>query len=298
MRVRGTVEYLGTGWSGWQVQPNAPTIQGALERALQVATGLSVRVASAGRTDAGVHARGQVIAFDLPDTVDLRRLLVSLNALAGRGIGIVDLTPARADFDPRRDARRRSYEYTIVNARPASPFLADRSWLVRRPLDDTILHRLAAHVLGTRDFRAFRAADCEARTTVREVIESAWGRDGAVLTYRVTANAFLKQMVRNLVGSMVDVATGRLEEETFVRLLEGGGERPEAGRTAPAAGLTLVEVGYPFEAAEPADDVAPADAADPADFANAEEDGADLGHPADPVDAGDARSSASLRRRT
>ena len=246
MRLRGTVEYLGTKWAGWQLQPDQPTVQGELERAIEIYTRVPVRVYSAGRTDAGVHATGQVIAFDVADNTDLERLFLAINGLTDKSISLVDLVRVNDAFDPRRHALTRTYEYTIVNARPQSPFLRDRSWHVVAPIDVAHLSRLAAMVAGDHDFAAFRAADCESPSTHRFVSESTWSRDGAVLTYRVAANAFLKQMVRTLVGSMVDVAVGRLAEATFAELL-GGGSRMHSGRTAPAAGLSLVAVEYPPE---------------------------------------------------
>ena len=249
MRVRGLVEYLGTKWAGWQLQPGQPTVQGEIERALSIVAGHPVRIAAAGRTDSGVHASGQVIAFDFRDDADLHRLRRSINALTDESIAIVSFARTNDSFDPRRHALSRSYEYTVVNDRPPSPFLLHRSWHVYPPLDVSRLDRLAAHALGDHDFRAFRAADCGSTSTRRFVTESAWCRNGDVLTYRVSANAFLKQMVRTLVGSMVDVELGRLPEDTFVELLEGGEgtARTAAGRTAPPDGLTLTRVEYPRE---------------------------------------------------
>jgi tRNA pseudouridine38-40 synthase len=247
MRVRGLLEYLGTTWAGWQLQPGQSTIQGELERALAIILGQPVRVAASGRTDAGVHASGQVIAFDVPDGFDLARLLRSVNALTDPSVCVVDLWETNAAFDPRRHALSRTYEYTIVNARPPSPFLVDRSWHVHQPLDVDRLGRLAEMVAGEHDFTAFRAADCASNSTRRFVSESVWRKDGDILTYRVSANAFLKQMVRTLVGSMVDVELGRLAEEDWRAQLERGASRTLSGRTAPAAGLALVRVDYPPE---------------------------------------------------
>ena len=244
MRVKAVVEYLGTAYAGWQSQPEQATVQAALQDALSVALGVTVvKVEGAGRTDSGVHALGQVAAFNVPDDTDLHRLRASLNGITARDIAVATLEKADAGFDPRRDARSRCYRYTLVCGRPPSPLLADRSWHIAAELDRALLDRMAAAVAGRHDFSAFRAADCESPTTVREVASSIWRAQGHALEYEVRANAFLKQMVRVLVGSQVEVALGKLEEEAFYRLL-GGGSREDAGPTAPARGLTLVSVDY------------------------------------------------------
>lgn len=221
-------------------------MQAEIERVLAIVTGAPVRVFASGRTDSGVHASGQVVAFDVAEGTDVAKLLRSLNAMTERSIAFADLAPTNAALDPRRHALSRSYEYTILNQGPPSPFLLDRAWHVFAPLDVEALQRLASRVIGEHDFTAFRAADCASASTRRFVSESTWTRSGNIVTYRVSANAFLKQMVRTLVGSMVDVVQGRLEESTFVELL-GGGLRTRAGKTAPAEGLSLVAVEYPEE---------------------------------------------------
>jgi len=243
MRIRATIEYMGSAYCGWQLQPNQPTVQSAIEKALEIATGERVRLASAGRTDAGVHALGQVAAFDLSDGTDLYRLRASLNALTNDDISIVELEEVAADFDPRRHAKSRTYEYTIVSGRPRAPMLEGRSWFVYKELDLDKLNQAAACVVGEHDFSAFRAADCTSESTVRDIFESAWTVDSHVYRYRVRGNAFLKQMVRILVGSMVDVELGRLSLDAFRKALDGG-DREDAGRTVPPDGLVLVSVQY------------------------------------------------------
>lgn len=204
---------------------------------------MACSVEGAGRTDAGVSALAQVAAFDLPDGTDLYRLRASLNGLTARDISVVDLTEVPASFDPRRDAVSRTYRYTVVCGRPPSPMLADRSWHVYPDLDESLLQELADMVVGTHDFAAFRSADCDSSSTERQILSSRWRRDGHVLVYEVSGNAFLKQMVRVLVGSMVDVALGDLEKNDFAALFDHG-DRRRAGRTAPAKGLMLVGVVY------------------------------------------------------
>jgi len=243
VRVKAIVEYEGSEYSGWQVQPNAPTVQSDLERALKVATRRETRVAAAGRTDAGVHAAGQVAVFDVAADIDLHRLRASLNGITGPAVTVVSLETVPAWFDPRRDAVARSYRYTVVHGRPRSPLLDTRSWHVPSRLDAAALQELAAMVVGRHDFSAFRAADCEAKTTHRSVRYSAWTSSAGVLVYDITAQAFLKNMVRILVGTMVETVLGKRSIEDFAQLLEGG-DRRRAGRTAPAKGLLLVGVEY------------------------------------------------------
>jgi tRNA pseudouridine38-40 synthase len=244
MRLAMVVEYDGTDYSGWQVQPDRPTIQGALERALATVLGRETRVEAAGRTDAGVHARGQVAAFTTNERPpDLPTLQRSVNALAGRGIVVRELREAAEDFDPRRDARRRTYEYQVDNRRWASPFHARYAWHVRDPLDVEAMSSAAAVLVGEHDFRSFQAADCDADNPVRRVFESRVIPHDEGFVYRVTATAFLRHMVRNILGTLVEVGRGERTLEQFGELLAAR-DRRRAGPTAPPHGLCLVEVEY------------------------------------------------------
>jgi tRNA pseudouridine38-40 synthase len=237
------VEYHGGAFAGWQVQPDLATVQGALEQALATATGRPCRVEGAGRTDSGVHASGQVAAFDVAADTDLYRLQGKLNGLTPRAMSLRDLQDAHAGFDPRREATGRLYRYTLVAGRPDSPLQADRAWHVVPELDLELLSRLAALLEGTHDFAAFRSSDCGSESTMRRIFSSSWSEEAGLFKYEVRGNAFLRNMVRVMVGSMVDTALGDMEVAEFERLLEHG-ERVRAGRTAPSRGLELVAVDY------------------------------------------------------
>jgi tRNA pseudouridine38-40 synthase len=235
------VEYDGTEYFGWQIQPDRPTIQGSLEKALATILGEKVRLDGAGRTDAGVHARGQVAAFSTERSVDVKSLHHGVNALCGRGIVVRELGAVADDFDPRREARSRSYEYRIHNAPWPSPFNSRYSWHVHRTLDHAAMRRAAAWLVGEHDFSSFQAADCDAENPVRRVLESEIESAGGEIVYRVRATAFLRHMVRNIVGTLVEVGRGERAAESLPDLLDRR-DRTLAGSTAPPHGLCLVSV--------------------------------------------------------
>ena len=247
MRFRAVLEYDGSGFAGWQLQPGRETVQAILERALRTVLREDVRVEASGRTDAGVHASGQVAAFTLRSAVtEEARLQRSLNVLCGPRIRIRELVRSPDDFDPRRWALRRAYEYRIDNREWSSPFTAPWSWHVRHRLDLGAM-RLAAHaVIGTHDFRSFQAADCDAKSSVRTIEESDLTEHRGCILYRVTADAFLRRMVRNLVGTFVEIGRGRRGGGEMKTILAAK-DRRVAGPTAPPHGLFLVRVDYPGE---------------------------------------------------
>ncbi|HEY6478213.1 MAG TPA: tRNA pseudouridine(38-40) synthase TruA [Polyangia bacterium] len=242
-RFRAVVEYDGTGFSGWQRQREERTVQGVLEDAIREMTGESVFVRGAGRTDAGVHADGQVATFDLDLVIPPRGLLRGLNSILPVDLALVDVAEAAPDFDARFSARGKVYRYTIWAHFVRSPRRARHAWHVREPLDTEAIRTAAAALVGDHDFRAFRASDCDRRTTRRIVRAIDVDRQGALLTIDVEATAFLKNMVRILVGTLVDVGRGRIEPGAVPRMLETG-DRAAGGMTAPARGLTLLRVIY------------------------------------------------------
>jgi len=239
------VEYEGTAYRGWQLQPDGPTVQAVLEQALSTALRERVRVRGAGRTDAGVHACGQIAAVRVREVpADLERLQKSLNALTPDDVAVRDITVVDDAFDPRRHARSRVYEYRIWNVAAPSPFWRRHAWHVPSQLDVAAMDEAARVLEGEHDFASFRAADAEpVRSTVRRVLESSLRVDGRLLVYRVEATAFLKHMVRNVVGTLVEVGRGERVAGTFRELLAVR-DRTRAGATAPAHGLVLVNVRY------------------------------------------------------
>ena len=243
MILKLTVEYDGSNYSGWQFQPRHDSIQGRIEAALERIFAAPVRVFGSGRTDAGVHARGQVASISIPRPFDPAELQRALNAILPPDIVVLDIAPAPDDFDPRRAARSRVYEYRVLNHKVASAFEYRYSWLVRDPLNLAAMNCAARIFVGEHDFAAFRSLGTDVTTTVRRVISSEWTRDGDVFLYRVEATSFLRHMVRAMVAAMVDVGRGKLTPEKIATILAGL-NRQAAPANAPPGGLYLVEVRY------------------------------------------------------
>ena len=242
-RWRIVVEYDGTDFSGWQRQVDQRTIQATLEDAIRDMTGETVFVRGAGRTDAGVHADGQVASFDLALAIPAHGLLRGLNSILPRDQAIVVVSEADPAFDARFSARGKVYRYTAWNHFVRSPRRARTAWHVRETIDMDAVRSAAAALVGEHDFRAFRASDCDRRTTNRIVRRLDVERQGPVIVADIEATAFLKNMVRIVVGTLIDVGRGRIPADTPARMLATG-DRSAGGMTAPAAGLTLLRVIY------------------------------------------------------
>lgn len=243
--LRAVIEYDGTAFAGSQVQPNARTVQGELETALNRLIGERTRVQLAGRTDAGVHATGQVVAFrhprELPRGGGLPAFQRRLNAALPRDLAVRSLRPAPAGFDPRRDARRRVYRYRILMNGVRRPLEAHRTLEIDDRLDVDAMRAAASRMVGERDFASL-GSHVHGRT-VRELAEVRITRRGDLVEVRVTANAFLRRMVRSMVALLLEVGRGRLAPERIDAILEGR-TRALHGRAAPARGLTLERVVY------------------------------------------------------
>jgi tRNA pseudouridine38-40 synthase len=243
VRLAGLVEYDGADFAGWAVQPEARTVEGVLTETLSTVLRQPVKLSVAGRTDAGVHARGQVVSFDADTDLLPAQISYKTTAVLPKDLALRRCVAAPDGFDARRDARSRTYEYGVVNDEIRSPLKRHRASYVARPLDFDLLQETARLVEGKRDFRAFTPSRTYHVRFERVVSESRWTRSGDLLTYSITADSFLYGMVRSLVGTMLEVAGGKRDLEGFGRLLSGA-ERSEAGPAAPSRGLTLAGVGY------------------------------------------------------
>lgn len=253
--ARAVIEYDGTDFAGSQYQPHARTVQGELEEALNRLTGERVRVRFAGRTDAGVHATGQVAAFCLPrrrrgEGIGWPELRRRLNAVLPPDLAVRSLRSASAGFDPRRDAEARVYRYRIRMAGDKRPGERHRTLEIGDRLDVTAMLMVAAELIGERDFAALGSHP--RGRTVRRLSEVSVVRSGTSVEIRVTANAFLRRMVRSIVALLLEAGRGRLAPGSVAELL-GAGERALHGRAAPARGLTLERVIYPKTTPAPED---------------------------------------------
>jgi tRNA pseudouridine38-40 synthase len=255
-----TLAYDGTDFHGWQVQPGLPTVQGTLAQAIDRVTGESVLPQGSGRTDTGVHALAQVASFTLAAPIPPANLLRALNRALPAAIRVLRADHVDHEFHARHSAVRKTYEYRIFPRVPADrtepdnicpPFLAPYAWDCPWHLDLVRAQQAAALVVGEHDFTSFAATDpelragerAEPRSAIRQIFWSRWQQENGLMVYRVTGSGFLHHMVRNLVGTFVDAAAGRIAPEAIPRLLASR-DRAAAGQTAPARGLFLLSVDY------------------------------------------------------
>lgn len=242
MRLLFTLQYLGTRYAGWQAQANATAIQPIVEEALSKIYGAPIRVEGAGRTDAGVHAAAQRGHADVPFDIPLRGLMLGTNDLLPHDIRITAVERVADDFHCRFAAKKKTYRYRIWNAEVADVFHWETYAHVPQPLDDEAMCEPVRSLVGTHDFRAFTVAEPEATSTERTIEAIDLQRDGPVIRIDVTANGFLRYMIRRIAGSLIEVGRGKLDGGTLLRSLEPVLE--PARWTAPAKGLTLWDVSY------------------------------------------------------
>jgi len=241
--IRMTVAYVGTRYAGWQVQPDRPTIQGVLEVGLSRLLREPVRIAGAGRTDAGVHARGQVANFKADNCIPLDGLRRGLNARLPTDIRVVRTEEVDLDFHARADARGKEYRYRMVRDEFVSPFDAPFVTAIRGDMDPDRMRQAAARFIGSHDFESFCPADCQLESKRRTIDRSDVIEDGLFLEYRVRGNGFLRHMVRTMVGTLIDVGQGRRAPDAIDAILLSR-DRRTAGPCAPARGLLLERVFY------------------------------------------------------
>jgi tRNA pseudouridine38-40 synthase len=245
--IRLVVEYDGTALCGWQRQANGPTVQGHLEAALGELLAHEVAVVGASRTDAGVHASGQVASFRTERPIPLHGIRRGLNSLLPPAIAVADAAEVPDDFHPRFSATGKHYRYLVLTRSDRSPRWRDRAWHHPGALDLAAMRQAAAALVGEHDFSAFRAAGCTAKRTVRRIediaIDAAQAGNPWLIAFDVRGNAFLRNMVRIVVGTLVEVGAGRRPVGQVAEILASR-DRTRAGITAPPQGLELVSVRY------------------------------------------------------
>jgi tRNA pseudouridine38-40 synthase len=247
--IKLVLAYDGTDFCGWQVQPDAPTVQGTLASAIGRITGEKVTPQGSGRTDARVHAIAQVSTFTTESVIPTGNFVIALNDILPPSVRVVEASEVSADFHARKSARQKTYRYRIYRGAICPPFLARYIWHYPYPLDEDAMRSAAPLIEGEHNFTSFAAVDPERGrdqenvSNVRTISSSQWRREGGELIYEVRGSGFLHHMVRNLVGTFLLVGKGTLQPRDVVTILEAK-DRSAAGATAPASGLYLVSVDY------------------------------------------------------
>lgn len=249
-RIKLTVAYDGTNYRGWQIQKNGETIESMLNRALRELTGEDIQVLGASRTDSGVHAMGNVAVFDTNVRMPGEKFVYALNQHLPEDIRIQQSCEVPGDFHPRYQETVKTYEYRILNREFPLPAYRLNTYFTYRPLDEKKMQKAADYLVGEHDFRSFCASGAQVKTTVRTIYELKVIREGELITVRITGNGFLYNMVRIIAGTLMKIGQGEWEPEQMKEILAAK-NRTAAGPTAPAKGLTLMEIRYPeYEARE------------------------------------------------
>jgi tRNA pseudouridine38-40 synthase len=242
--IKLLIEYDGTNYQGWQVQPKGPTIQGMLEEKLGLLIGEPIQLFGSGRTDSGVHALGQVAHFKTQSRMDIRTIQRALNSLLPHDIVIQRVEEVDEGFHARKHSKSKVYEYRILNRNLRSAFHRGYVWHIPQKLNLTEMKKATQSLVGEHDFSSFRSVGTSTRTAVRRVSRAEWkrGRYG-LIRFEIEANGFLKQMVRAIVGTLVEIGKGKMKAVEFRNIMNSR-DRKKAGPTAPAQGLFLKEVKY------------------------------------------------------
>ena len=250
--IKLTLEYDGTCFHGWQVQPGKSTVQGELEKALQTITQENVSVIGAGRTDAGVHALGQVASFKTSSSIPLDGLLKGLNSMLPQGMAVISCEEAPEGFHPIRDACYKIYTYHILVVEPRSPLWRQRAWTMPFKIDTDAVKRAAEYIVGEHDFSSFQASGSDVQSSIRRVYMADFIQlehplfppsGGSHYLFTIAANGFLRYMVRNITGTLIEIGTGRRPWQEMETILKAK-KRSAAGRTAPPQGLYLQKVSF------------------------------------------------------
>lgn len=242
MRYFVQFSYHGKKYHGWQVQPNAITVQEVLENALGLILKETVHLTAAGRTDTGVHARQMFAHFDYIPEVEIDKLPYRLNAFLPGDIAVQHIFKVPAEAHARFDALERTYQYWV--ARSKDPFLSDAAYYVKYPLNMARMNEAAAKLVGYRDFKCFSKSNTDVKTYMCDIREAIWNREGNRLVFTITADRFLRNMVRAIVGTLINIGTGKYAITDIPLILESG-DRSRAGASVPAKGLYLTAIKYP-----------------------------------------------------